>query len=151
MEEQEQQVIEVVGYGDVRDIAQDAAEQAAAEVLQDAQESSAEDIHEVAKDAADAAADAVAQDSHEVLKTDGNAIAEKAAQGAVAGVQEALDAQLEKMDARSAEVATVTLDAEQYEYIQTQLQASFYLSLLVLVLLSAVFGMQLWRVAVRGR
>ena len=45
----------------------------------------------------------------------------------------------------------VTLSADQYGEIHALLTASFYASILTVVLLSALMGVLLWQIAVRGR
>lgn len=132
----EQTVYEVVPYGDVRDVAVDAA----SEALEAQERVTADDLASVAESAATDAAQQVAQDSHDVLRTDGNAIAEKAAQGAVSGVQEALDEQLKAIEQRSADVTTVALDAEQYQFIHDSMVLQNTVQMFALVVLMALLG-----------
>lgn len=131
-------VVQVVGYDDVRGVAVDAA----ATALQQHQNSTDEQLRQVATDAATVAL----EDGAQVLEgvTDGKLekVAADAAADALQGVQVKLDEQLEQV--RSAQeveqVVTVTLDADQWQYVRDSMAMQATCSLLTLLVACMVLG-----------
>lgn len=139
---------QVVGYGDVRDIAQDAAETA----LQRQSVTTDEDIRAVADAAAASAVDETYEQLDKRLDEGLDAVADDAAATAVSGVQETLDAQLREIEQRSEslEGVTVQLDSDQYAFIQDSLRIQSTCAIFTLLIACAVLGVQLVGFFVKG-
>lgn len=146
-----QPTYEVVSYGDVREVARDAAETA----LERESVRTDEDIRAVA-DAAVESANAAEGDRlqarvDDALSTVAKQAADDAAVNAVEGVQQTLDEQLGELQQRSEtlESVSVELDETQYQAIMTEMQATLGACFLCMCLCAVVVGLNVWSMIAR--
>lgn len=140
------EVVEVVTYDDAAALAADAA---AAALESQGVDTSAE-VGAVAESAAADAIDAAAAE----IDARVDAAAAAAADAAVSGVQDRLDATLAAIEDRSADlesaVVEVTITADQYDALMTQLRVIAGAGFLTLCVTSALLGALVWNTVCRG-
>lgn len=146
---------EVVGYGDVRAVAEDAATSAveSLDARTDAELQSVADASAAA--ALDGVIDEIAETSDEHLQE----VADKSLEGVssklddtVARIQQVADKALADIDSRaeSVESVQVAIDSAQYEYLQKTLGVLISTSFLSLLVSCLLLGVLLWQQLVRG-
>lgn len=134
---------QVVSYGDVSGVAADAAGRA----VEQYREYTDDVVRDVADASAAAAVESQADDFAELVDEQIQGVANAAATMATDKVRESLDSQLgELSEAVLSESQTVvTLDAEQYAWIQSEMQAQLMAQILTLAMVAALCGITLWR------
>lgn len=156
-EQQQQEVVEVVSYEDVRSIARDAANDALVAdgfaddaALQDVANLAAE---KAVQDAQDTITDAVESQSKEIATE----AADKAAEKAAGNVSEDYT---EKIDAAISELRTInetqaetlaTIDVEQWQELGDYMRAAVWSNLLVAIMVGVLTGVMLWHSIVGRR
>lgn len=159
MPSEDGQAVNVVSYDTARNLATDAA-YAAAQAVGSRNDS---ELVAVADSAALKASQSVATQIGEVTDEKLQKVAQDASAETLKGVQDSLDAQMEKvsgtLDAQlqeiesrseSLESVTVALDADQWQYVQESLQVQSTCAVLTLLLVACLLGSSVCRYFVAG-
>lgn len=152
-EQQQQEVVEVVSYEDVRSIARDAANDA---LVADGYTDSAQ-IQDVASEAAEKALQGAQDSITDAIEGQSQELATEAADKAAENVSKDYT---EKIDAALGELRTIsetqeetlaTIDVEQWQELGDYMRAAVWSNLLVAIMVGVLTGVMLWHSIVGRR